>query len=308
MRILLAGGAGDVGSNLTVYLGRQGHTVVILDKKAAPFAQAKDNVTTCTADLMDPALLKDIVGGTDVVVNLAWSFSDEPKVLFNSDLLGQANLLNACAAAGVKRFIYTSTAGVYGTPPAGPVDETYTCRPERARKPLYAIAKLCAEQLALALGRQQNLPVTVLRFWWAFGHTIGGKHLRELVKLALTGQPLPMVAGAGGAFVSMNDLGAAIELAATSQEAIGNTYNIGSLFLSWKEIGQTIIELTQSASPLQLVAATDWHGPAFLNETWHLSWDKAAEDMGYQPLLTPTDTYAAFRSALANCIAGIQVK
>ena len=302
MRILLAGGAGDVGSNLTVYLLRQGHSVTVLDKNAAPAVQP--NVTVCTTDLMNPALLRDMVAGTDVVVNLAWSFSDEPKVLFNNDMVGQINLLNACAAAGVKRFIYTSTAGVYGIPPAGPVDETYTCRPERARKPLYAIAKLCAEQLALALGRQQNLPVTILRFWWAFGHSIGGKHLRELVKSALAGQPLPMVTGAGGAFVSMNDLGAALGLAATRQEAIGNIYNIGSLFLSWEAIGRMIIELTQSVSSLQLVAAADWNGPAFLNETWRLTWDKATADIGYQPLLSPADTAAAFRSALANCIAG----
>lgn len=308
MRILLAGGAGDVGSNLAAYLGRQGHTVVILDKKAAPLAQTTGNVTACTADLTDPAALKDIVAGMDVAVNLAWSFSDEPKVVFTSDLLGQVNLLHACAAAGVKRFVYTSTAGVYGTPPAGPVNEADPCRPERARKPLYAIAKLCAEQLALALGRQQNLPVTVLRFWWAFGNTIGGKHLRELVKIALAGQPLSMVAGAGGTFVSMNDLGAAVELAAAREETAGNTYNIGSLFLAWEKIGQTIIELTQSVSPLQLVAATDWSGPAFLNETWHLNWDKATVDMGYQPLLSPADTYTAFRRALTNCIAGLQIK
>ncbi|MDF2570681.1 MAG: HpnA: hopanoid-associated sugar epimerase [Sporomusa sp.] len=305
MRILLAGGAGDVGKNLTEYLSRQGHTLVILDKNDAPFARAKNNVTAYTADLMDLALLKDIVDGSDVVVNLAWSFSDKPEILFSNDMIGQINLLNACAATGVKRFIYTSTAGVYGKPPAGLVDEEYFCRPEHARKPLYAVAKLCAEQLGLALGRQQNLPVTVFRFWWAFGNTIGGKHLRELVKLALTGQPLQMVAGAGGVFVSMNDLGAAVELAATRPAAVGNTYNIGSLFLSWEEIGQTIIHLTQSTSRLQLIDAQDWNGPAFLNETWCLSWDKAAKDIGYQPLLGTTGSHAAFRSALAKCISEI---
>jgi nucleoside-diphosphate-sugar epimerase len=103
----------------------------------------------------------------------------------------------------------------------------------------------------------------------------------------------------------MNDLGAAVELAATRPAAVGNTYNIGSLFLSWEEIGQTIIHLTQSTSRLQLIDAQDWNGPAFLNETWCLSWDKAAKDIGYQPLLGTTGSHAAFRSALAKCISEI---
>lgn len=303
MRILLAGGAGDVGKNISEYLCRQGHTLIILDRIEAPFALKNVNTTTYKTDLMDLTLLKNIVADIDIVVNLAWSFSDKPELLFNYDIIGHINLLKACADAAVKRYIYTSTAGVYGIPPAGLVDEEYVCRPERARKPLYAIAKHSSEQLCLALGYQHNLPVTVFRFWWAFGNTIGGKHLRELIRLAVTGQTLQMVKGAGGAFVNMNDLGRAIELAATRQEAAGNIYNIASLFLSWEEIGQTIIKLAKSTSSLQLLNAKYWNGPAFLNEIWHLSWDKAAKDLGYSPLLSAADSRVAFCNALANCIA-----
>ncbi|WP_371369764.1 NAD-dependent epimerase/dehydratase family protein [Sporomusa rhizae] len=190
-------------------------------------------------------------------------------------------------------------------PPTEPIDEEYVCRPERARKPLYAIAKHCSEQLCLSLGHQHNLPVTVFRFWWAFGNTIGGKHLRELIKLAITGQALQMVKGAGGAFVNMNDLGRAIELAATRQEAAGNIYNIASLFLSWEEIGQTIIKLANSTSSLQLLDTKDWNGPAFLNEIWDLSCDKAAKDLGYNSLLGAADNRVAFSNALANCITTV---
>ena len=114
-----------------------------------------------------------------------------------------------------------------------------------------------------------------------------------------------MVKGAGGAFVNMNDLGRAIELAATRQEAAGNIYNIASLFLSWEEIGQTIIKLANSTSSLQLLDTKDWNGPAFLNEIWHLSCDKAAKDLGYNSLLGAADNCVAFSNALANCITTV---
>ncbi|SDF13958.1 NAD-dependent epimerase/dehydratase family protein [Sporomusa acidovorans] len=302
MRVLLVGGAGSVGQNLSEYLYQQGHTVTVADKNIRTFAQKKPDVATCVTDLTDRVLLRNIVAGNEIVVNLAWSFSDKPEFLFEHDIVDHINLLHTCANAGVKRFIYTSTAGIYGSPPAQPVDEAYFCRPEQARKPLYAVAKLCAEQLALVLGRQHNLPVSVFRFWWAFGNTIGGKHLRELIRLALNGQPLRMVKGSDGTFVTVNDIGRALELTASRLTDCGNTYNLGSLFLAWEEIGQTIIELTQSTSKLQLVDPNDWDGPAFLNETWHLSWDRAGREIGYAPLLDEGGNRNVFRQALANCI------
>lgn len=114
-----------------------------------------------------------------------------------------------------------------------------------------------------------------------------------------------MVKGAGGAFVNMNDLGRAIELAATRQEAAGNIYNIASLFLSWEEIGQAIIKLANSTSSLQLLDTKDWNGPAFLNEIWDLNCDKAAKDLGYNSLLSAADNCVAFSNALANCITTV---
>ncbi|HEY3424941.1 MAG TPA: NAD(P)-dependent oxidoreductase [Negativicutes bacterium] len=307
MRIVLAGGAGDVGQHVGSYLCRQGHQLTILDKKEATFAwAASNNVTVYKGDLTDLHLLKDIVAGSDLVVNLAWSFSDNPHILFESDVSGHINLLEAAAAAQVKRVVYTSTAGVYGVPPSHIVEEDYTCRPDRARKPLYAVAKHCAEQLSLVLEKKYKLPTTILRFWWAFGDSIGGRHLQELIRLALANQPIQMAANAGGTFVRMDDLGYAIELAAADQQLIGKVYNIGSLFLPWPAIGQSIIDLTNSTSPLQLIASKDWVGPAFLNETWQLSWAKATREIGYQPQLSVDNALAAFRKALISCIDSVK--
>ncbi|MBP2652551.1 MAG: HpnA: hopanoid-associated sugar epimerase [Firmicutes bacterium] len=305
MNILLAGGAGDVGTHLNDFFCRSGHQVVIVDKQQYVSAGLlADNVTFYEKDLTDAYALKRIVTdhAIDVIVDLAWSFADNPRVLFEQDIVGQINLMEAAVEGGVKRFIYTSTAGVYGTPMLQPIVEEQTCRPELARKPLYSVAKLAAEQLGLAWGVQYKLLATVIRFWWAFGDTIGGKHLRALVEAALKDEPIRLVAGAGGAFTSMDDLAVSVELAAGKEAAIGQTYNIASLFLTWQEISAMLIELTGSKSQVVMVDSSIWSGPAFLAERWQLSWEKVARELGYKPLIKPDQAKVSFQRALAHCV------
>jgi hypothetical protein len=71
----------------------------------------------------------------------------------------------------------------------------------------------------------------------------------------------------------------------------------------WREIGQLIIDSTVSGSPLQIIDSKDWIGPAFLNETWRFS---RAKKIGYHPQLNESNTRAAFRKALINCIDSVQ--
>jgi nucleoside-diphosphate-sugar epimerase len=309
MRILLAGGAGDVGQHLTRFFLRRGSKVTVFDRAVGSLPLIPgDRLVLLEGDLANAAAVKRAVRGVDVVVNLAWSFADEPQTVFREDIGGQINLLEAAAAAGVKRFIYTSTATVYGTPGNAAVTEAQPCLWATARKPLYALGKCTAENLALLYGQERGLPVTILRFWWAFGDTIGGKHLRSLIRAALDDRQLTMVAGAGGAFATMEDLAVAVQLAVTGPNAVGKVYNIGSLFLTWAEIGAMIIELTGANSRLVMVDGKDWDGPAFLNEVWDLSWEKAVRELGFAPRLEAGESRAAFRRALAHCIHAVQAE
>lgn len=309
MNLLLAGGAGDVGKHLCDHFCREGHQVVIIDKNQfVPSSFARDKVTFYLEDLTNSDALKKIVAdhAINVIVDLAWSFADDPRRLFANDIVGQINLMEAAVAGKVERFVYTSTAGVYGIPASRVMKEGQICRPEAARKPLYSVAKLAAEQLCLAWGRQYNLPVTVLRFWWAFGDTIGGKHLRQLVKSALKDEPIRLVAEAGGDFVSMSDLAAAVELAAGKNQAAGQIYNVAGVFLTWQEISAMIIALTRSKSPIVFIEPSEWKGPAFLAETWHLSWEKAARELGYHPSLNSAEARDSFRRALSHCVVQVR--
>jgi nucleoside-diphosphate-sugar epimerase len=111
-----------------------------------------------------------------------------------------------------------------------------------------------------------------------------------------------MVHGAGGAFLTMEDLSKAIASAMEVSGASGQIYNLGSLFLTWEEIGAMIINLTHSKSSIQLVPSDQWKGPAFLNEVWDLSWDKAKDYLGYNPSHSEETIRSHFTNALQKCI------
>jgi UDP-glucose 4-epimerase len=306
MKVLIAGGAGEVGKHLIGDFSKRGHEVVVLDQAPKTQGMERPSITYVQGNLVDVALVNEVVQGMDVVINLAWSFSDEPHTIFEEDIKGHLYLLEAASSSGVKHFIYTSTATVYGRAVSHPVTESHPCLIGDARKPLYALGKYTAEELCRFYHKEQNLPVTIFRFWWAFGENVGGRHLRDLVKKSLKRQPLEMVHGAGGAFVTMSDLGSAIISAITRPASIGEVYNVGSLFLRWEEIGEMVINLTQSTSALQLVPSNQWQGAAFLNEVWDLSWEKAEKDLGFNPCHSNEEIRSQFVTALQKCVEQVK--
>ncbi|MGI9951726.1 NAD(P)-dependent oxidoreductase [Moorellaceae bacterium AZ2] len=307
MQVLIAGGAGDVGRYLIKYFCQQGYQVRVLDRaKEMPEGNEKFLSAYFSGSLTDRALVKEAIQGVEVVINLAWSFADDARIIFGEDLQGHINLLEEAKALGVRCFLYTSTATVYGRAVSHPVTESHPCLVEEARKPLYALGKYAAEKLCLLYFKEQNLPVTIFRFWWAFGDQIGGRHLRDLVRKALENQSLEMVSGAGGTFVTMADLAEAMRLAIENPRAAGQIYNVGSLFLTWEEIGAMIIDLAGSRSSINFIPGDRWQGPAFLNEVWDLSWDKAARELGYRPRRIAGETRAMFIQALRKCIERVK--
>jgi UDP-glucose 4-epimerase len=309
MKMLIIGGAGDVGTHLIEAYSGRGYDIHVLDLAPASDKMEQNlRVTYFQGDLTDKALVKKAVEGVDAIIHLAWSFKEDPHIIFGTDILGTAHLLDAAVSAGVRNFIYASTAVVYGRAVHHPVTEEHPCLIEQARKPFYALGKFSAEKLCLLYGKEKGLPVSILRFWWAYGNSIGGKHLRDLIKTALEGRPLAMVKGAGGAFATMNDLAQTFSLILDTPAAAGQTFNTGSMFLAWEEIGRMIIEITNASSDIHLVEAEKWQGPAFLNEAWDLSWDKAKRILGYSPEYNDSEAKSRFREALRTCAEQIKNK
>jgi UDP-glucose 4-epimerase len=306
MKFLIAGGAGSVGQALTAFFIEKGHDVRVLDKEADRLrSMGPKNLKLVKGRIEDPAIVKEAVKGVDVIIHLAWSFSDNPIELLESDLKGHIILLDEAVAAKVSHFIYTSTAVVYGKPVRIPITEEAPCLVEEARKPFYGAAKLMAEKVSLAYFKTKGLPVTIFRFWWSYGEEIGGRHLRNLIKLARTGEPLMVPKGAGGSFLHLDDLTNAILLAIQKQEVFGEIFNLSTLFLTWEEVARIIIEVTHSSSPLEVIPPKEWKGPPFLADAWELSTGKAERLFAYRSVLSHLTARQSLKEAIAKCYKDI---
>jgi len=302
MNFLITGGAGSVGRDLTASLLREGHRIRVLDRQAETVSPLPNKqLEWIQGTLEDARLVQGALDGVDTVIHLAWSFSDDPVELLEGDLKGHLVLLDACVAVKVSRLFYASTAVVYGKPVHLPITEESPCLVEDARKPFYAIAKLTAEKLALTYGKMKGLPVTIFRFWWSYGEKIGGRHLRDMIKLAQAGQPLMVPDGAGGSFLDHDDLSQALLIAAQRRESIGQIFNLATIYLEWREIAQMIIDVSGSSSSVEVIPAGEWKGAKFLADSWELSVEKAERLFDYCSLFSPSIARQRLEKALARC-------
>ncbi|MGA7103839.1 MAG: NAD(P)-dependent oxidoreductase [Candidatus Deferrimicrobiaceae bacterium] len=300
-KILITGGAGSCGRSLTASFLSQGHEVRVIDKNVEPLRFLKNRrLTLLPVGVEDRDALKSAVEGVDAVLHLAWSFSEDPLEVLEQDLKGHVYLLEEMASQKVRHLIYTSTAVVYGKPRYSPLDEKHPLVVEEARKPLYGIAKAAAEKLCLMYGKGKGSPATIVRFWWAYGEEIGGKHLREMLKIASAGDPLAVPADSGGSFLHMADLTQGMECCLLNPKAYGQTFNFSTVYVTWKEVAEMVRDVTGSRSEIRCVPRKEWTGSAFLADPWELS-DAAARDLlGYRPM-EASQAKASLKNAIAHC-------
>ena len=300
-KILITGGAGSCGKCWTASLLAQGHEVRVIDKNVEPLESLKDSrLTLYQAGVEDRDALKSAVAGVDAVLHLAWSFSEDPLTVLEHDLKGHIFLLEEAASQNVKHLIYTSTAVVYGKPRYSPIDENHPLVVEEARKPLYGIAKAAAEKLCLMYGKTKGPPATVIRFWWAYGEEIGGKHLREMLKIASAGEPLAVPAESGGSFLHMGDLTQGMERCLLNPKAYGQTFNFSTVYVTWEEVARMVRDATGSRSEIRCIPREEWTGSAFLADPWELSDAAAREQLGYVPMEV-SRAKASLEKAIGNC-------
>ena len=176
MRVLVTGGAGYIGSILTPSLLEQGHEVRVLDSLLhggnsllGPWSHPKFEFLK--GDVRDPDAVAEAIEGMEAVVHLAAIVGDpacarDPEVTKSVNLAGSNLVLEKSMAAGVKRFIFSSTCSNYGRmdDPTQMADETWELRPIS----LYSETKVAVEESILDL-QTANLCPTVLRFATVFG-------------------------------------------------------------------------------------------------------------------------------------------
>lgn len=163
MRILVTGGYGYVGGRLVAALAESGHEVRAGSRRRRPESRA------VAMDFADPAGLEAAAAGMEVVVHLAAmnerDSAARPEAALEANGLATLSLLDAAERAGVRRFVYASTAKVFGNNPVGALDES--CLPRPASH--YAITHRLAEDYVLARHDQGRIEGVVLRLSNALG-------------------------------------------------------------------------------------------------------------------------------------------
>ena len=174
MKILVTGGAGFIGSNLTDKLIDSGHQVVVIDNLTTGFEKfINPRAKFYLADIRDGAVIDKIfemekpgiVNHHAAQIDVRKSV-DTPVFDAQCNILGSINLIKSALDHKVKKFIYISTGGaVYGEPQANPVAETHPVNPECQ----YGISKHTVEHYLYLYQLHYGLKYTVLRYPNVYG-------------------------------------------------------------------------------------------------------------------------------------------
>src|SRR5512139_2083070 len=243
-KVLITGGAGFIGSELVRLAKQEGFTVTAVDnllngKRENLEGVLDDQVKLVVGDIRDQVIMKNMMHGIDIVYHLAClcvrHSIHSPKDNHEINATATLQLVLLAHESHVKRFVFTSSAEVYGTAlsvvPSKGVSEEHPTHPTNA----YAAAKLAGEGYALAYHYCYGFPSVVLRLFNTFGprcHHEGdcGEVIPKFMLRSLAGRPL-IVFGDGTQTRDYNyvsDTARAVLLAGLRNEAIGQTLNIGS--------------------------------------------------------------------------------
>lgn len=171
MKYLVTGGAGFIGSHLVAALHERGLEVVVLDNFSTGLeSNVPAGVSVAKGNAGDSAILDDILPGCAGIFHLAAVSSvqasmNDPLGVHNENLTATLALLEAARKHGVKRFVFSSSAAVYG--------DTHGERAQETMKPNplshYAVQKLASEHYCQVYARLYGLETVSLRYFNVFG-------------------------------------------------------------------------------------------------------------------------------------------
>jgi UDP-glucose 4-epimerase len=259
MKALVTGGAGFIGSHLAAAL-RATHEVRILDDLRTGYRRnlAGLDVEFIEGSIQDPRAVASAVEGVDCVFHLAAMVSvplsvQQPRECVETNVLGLFNVLEAAAAAGVRRLVFSSSAAIYGDNPESPLRENSTPRP---RSP-YAVTKLDGEYYCDHYHREGRLETACLRYFNVFGPrqdpaSAYAAAVPIFIRQALAGQPLALFGDGGQTrdFIHVRDVVAA-NLFAAFQPGIAGVYNVGyGESMTVLDLALRIVGAVGSSSPI----------------------------------------------------------
>lgn len=224
--VLITGGTGFIGSRLALRCLEMGESVrVLAQRRTEAEAENADTLAAAGVEILDGSVTDAqsatrACEGIDVVYHLAAAQHEAnvPDRHFHDvNVEGTRTMLDASAAAGVRRFVHGSTIGVYGEPSRGPVTEDTPLEPDN----IYGVTKLEGERLAEA--QRDRLPVAIVRISETYGP--GDRRLLKLFRALGRGRFVRIGAGRNlHHLVYIDDLVEGLRVAAESAGALSGVF------------------------------------------------------------------------------------
>jgi dihydroflavonol-4-reductase len=312
---LVTGASGFVGWHVARLLLERGHRVRALVRPASVIPDLA--VERVTGDLRDPQSLERAVAGCGLVFHVAADYrlwSKHPSDLYASNVEGTRNMLAAAQAAGVERFIYTSTVGCIGVPPGGVGDENQPVSLD-SMAGAYKRSKFMAEQTALEFARG-GFPVVIVNPTAPMGDRDFKPTPTGQIVLDFLNGAIPAYIDTGLNVVHVRDV-ALGHLLACEHGRIGERYILGSENMTLAEILKQLAAITGRKAPtVELpyfvawtagVVTTVWaqltgmppraplEAVRMAKKKMWVSHEKAARELGYAPVPA--------REALSDAVA-----
>lgn len=250
MKILVSGASGFLGRHFVQHATAAGHQVVALQRKASggePKPTHPDGVVVQHADLLERDEIFEAVADIDCVCHLAAAFTEahaSDDYFHRVNVEGTADFMAAAHAAGVKRFVFCSTAGIYGKQVSGVIDESRQPQPWNS----YENSKVAAEEVVRRGAESYGMEYVILRPSPIYGP--GDQRLAKLYRNAARGI-FPLFGRGEGRrhMVYVSDLAEAFLRACTRPEAANHEMIVaGPEAVPLHEILQTLAELSKRRS------------------------------------------------------------
>ena len=238
MKVIITGGAGFIGSHLAEHLLAAGHTVRILDNLSTGKREnlpAHPQLDFVLGDIRDQGLVLEVTAGVDAIVHLAAVASvqasvDDPTGTHETNFDGTLYLLEAARKNKIRRFLYASSAAVYGDNKRLPLPEDEVPNPLSP----YAVDKLAGEYYLRFYHAKFGIDTTAFRFFNIFGPrqdpsspysgviSIFIERVRQGARVTLFGDGRQT-----RDFVYVGDLAALLTQALARPETVGQVINVG---------------------------------------------------------------------------------
>ena len=265
MRIVVAGGAGFLGSHLVDLLVARGDDVVIVDNFCTGRRQNVAHLASHPAVSLiehDVTVPFAVDGAVDAVMNLASPASPSDFLVMPLEILavgsvGARNLLDLSSAKGARYFL-ASTSEVYGDPLVHPQPESYLGNVSSiGPRSCYDEAKRFSEAITMAYHRTKGLDVRIVRIFNTYGPRMrpdDGRVVTNFLWQAFRGEPITLY-GTGEqtrSFCYVADEVAG--LAAVLDGHLTGPVNVGNPGeFTMRELAEAVVELSGSSSPIVTV-------------------------------------------------------